>query len=253
MLFSISPNLKFPILQVLCWKRKPEHQCRVLQFFLLNEKTGEVLVDKADSKGRCTFVINNMGDYIAKAVEINCKDNCLSMEVSSAKPKYVTFPAPRPLLLELTFKPVWVINNVLYDFDKWHIRSDAKPILDSVVTILKTYPIKVKLGSHTDCRGTYAYNDRLSQRRAESAVAYIVSQGIDPSRIIAKGYGERKPFNRCVDGMDCTEEEHQQNRRAEITVLYNPSPANSIDPTPCHKGDRLRKEDFPENFFYGCR
>ena len=251
--FRYQPKPKISYITGMVLEKKTRTPMPGATVFLLNEKTGEVLVDKADSTGRYTFVINNMGDYIVKAVEINCKDDCLSMDVSSAKPKYVTFPAPRPLLLELTFKPVWVINNVLYDFDKWHIRDDARPILDSVVTILKTYPIKVELGSHTDCRGSFKYNDRLSQRRAESAVAYIVSQGIDPSRITAKGYGEHKLVNHCADGVDCTEEEHQQNRRTEITVLYNPSPANSIDPTPYHKGDRLRKENFPENFFTGCR
>lgn len=251
--FRYEPKPKISYITGIVLEKKTRTPMPGATVFLLNQATGEVLVDKADSTGRYTFVINNMGDYIVKAVEINCKDDCLSMDVSSVKPKYVTFPAPRPLLLELTFKPVWVINNVLYDFDKWHIRDDARPILDSVVTILKTYPIKVELGSHTDCRGSFRYNDRLSQRRAESAVAYIVSRGIDPSRITAKGYGERKLVNRCSDGVDCTEEEHQQNRRTEITVLYNPSPANSIDPTPYHKGDRLRKENFPENFFTGCR
>ncbi|HOV72115.1 MAG TPA: OmpA family protein [Dysgonamonadaceae bacterium] len=251
--FRYQPQPKISYITGIVLEKKTRTPMPGATVFLLNEKTGEVLVDKADSTGRYTFVINNMGDYTVKAVEINCKDDCLSMELSSAKPKYVTFQAPRPLLLELTFKPVWVINNVLYDFDKWHIRDDARPILDSVVTILKTYPIKVELGSHTDCRGSFRYNDRLSQRRAESAVAYIVSRGIDPSRITAKGYGERKLVNRCSDGVDCTEEEHQQNRRTEITVIYNPSPANSIDPTPYHKGDKLRKENFPENFFTGCR
>ena len=78
----------------------------------------------------------------------------------------------------------------------------------------------IELGSHTDSRGKADYNLDLSQRRAASAVAYIVSQGIEQDRISAKGYGESTLVNKCKDGVTCTETEHQQNRRTEFLIRF---------------------------------
>lgn len=111
------------------------------------------------------------------------------------------------------------IENIYYDFDKSEIRPDAAIELNKLVRILNDNPtITVELGSHCDARGSYAYNDALSQRRADAAVAYIISQGISPNRITAKGYGERVLLNKCSDGVECSEEEHQWNRRTEFKV-----------------------------------
>ena len=92
--------------------------------------------------------------------------------------------------------------------------------LDKLVKIMKDNPgWEVELGSHTDCRGSDSYNEELSQKRSDSAVNYIVSQGISRDRIIAKGYGEYQLVNHCDDGVDCTEEEHRKNRRTEFKIL----------------------------------
>jgi outer membrane protein OmpA-like peptidoglycan-associated protein len=126
-------------------------------------------------------------------------------------------------------KPI-VIKNIYYDFDKWNIRPDAALELDKLVSTLTLNPqINIELGSHTDCRGTFGYNDVLSQKRAESAVAYIISKGIAASRITAKGYGEKVPVNKCVDGVSCTEDEFQLNRRTEFKVTSIIQNATSID------------------------
>ncbi|MNY48356.1 Photosystem I chlorophyll a apoprotein A2 [compost metagenome] len=77
----------------------------------------------------------------------------------------------------------------------------------------------IELGSHTDSRGSDSYNLQLSQKRAESAVAYIVSKGIDQKRITAKGYGETKPVNHCVNGTKCSDAEFQLNRRTEFAII----------------------------------
>jgi outer membrane protein OmpA-like peptidoglycan-associated protein len=111
------------------------------------------------------------------------------------------------------------IQNIYYDYDKWDIRPDAAERLDQVVTLMKDNPgISVELGSHTDSRGNDEYNQTLSQRRAAAAVAYIVSEGVDSSRITARGYGESQLVNRCRNGVSCSEEEHQQNRRTELRI-----------------------------------
>jgi len=113
----------------------------------------------------------------------------------------------------------YAIKNIFYNFDKHYIRDDAKPELDNIVNIMLENPkINIELGSHTDSRGTHAYNNWLSQKRAESAVAYIVSRGIDPSRITAKGYGETELVNACADGVKCSDEAHQMNRRTEFRI-----------------------------------
>ncbi len=115
-----------------------------------------------------------------------------------------------------TFK----LENIYYDFDKHHIRPDAAAVLDELVRTLRDNPtLKIELSSHTDSRGSDSYNMALSQRRAQAAVDYLVKQGIARDRMTAKGYGESKLVNRCSNGVDCSPEEHQANRRTEVTVL----------------------------------
>jgi outer membrane protein OmpA-like peptidoglycan-associated protein len=113
------------------------------------------------------------------------------------------------------------IPNIYYDLGKWNIRKDAAIELDKVVEFMKDNPsIVIELGSHTDSRGSATYNQSLSQKRAQSAVDYIVKKGgVEQSRISAKGYGESMLKNNCADGVKCTEEEHQQNRRTEIRIV----------------------------------
>ncbi|TLX76221.1 hypothetical protein E9993_08405 [Labilibacter sediminis] len=109
---------------------------------------------------------------------------------------------------------------ILYDLDKWEIREDAAIELDDMIQFLNDNPdIKIELGSHTDARGSAKYNQNLSQKRAESAVNYMVERGIARDRVSAKGYGETKLKNKCADGVRCSEEEHQANRRSEVTIM----------------------------------
>ena len=112
------------------------------------------------------------------------------------------------------------IENIYYDVNKADIRADAALELDKLVTFLLDNPsIRIELSSHTDSRGSDAYNLSLSQRRAQSAVNYIIQHGIDKKRIYAKGYGESQLLNECKNGVPCTAEQHQKNRRTEIKVV----------------------------------
>jgi outer membrane protein OmpA-like peptidoglycan-associated protein len=120
---------------------------------------------------------------------------------------------------EIVIEKVIVLEDIYYDYDKWDIRPDAAIELDKLVQMLRdNTEIEIELSSHTDSRGNDEYNMKLSQRRAESAVNYIISQGIDSKRIVANYYGESKPLNHCLNGVQCPEELHQQNRRTEIKV-----------------------------------
>lgn len=117
-----------------------------------------------------------------------------------------------------------VVENIYYDYDSSNIRADAAIELDKLARFLQDNPeIKIELGSHTDSRGEDEYNRDLSQRRAESAVNYIISKGVDKNRIRARGYGESNPIasNTNPDGTD-NPDGRQKNRRTEIKVFeYN--------------------------------
>ncbi len=112
------------------------------------------------------------------------------------------------------------VVHIFYDFDRANVRDDARPSLDSLVALMKMFPeASVRFTSHTDARGTKAYNRSLSNRRAESVVRYLISNGINKRRLKAKGMGEEVMLNDCYDGIPCSEEEHQENRRTEFTVI----------------------------------
>ncbi|PTS95210.1 flagellar motor protein MotB [Pedobacter sp. HMWF019] len=112
------------------------------------------------------------------------------------------------------------LENIYYDFNKANIRQDAARELDKLVKIMKDNPTMwIELGSHTDSRGNEQYNQWLSQRRANSAVQYIIDQGISKNRIEAKGHGESQLLNRCAKGVKCSEDEHQLNRRTEFKIV----------------------------------
>lgn len=115
-----------------------------------------------------------------------------------------------------------VLKNIYYDLNRWEIRPDAALELDNLVRFLhENQRVKIELGSHTDSRASDQYNQRLSQLRAEAAVNYLIQQGVDRSRLIAKGYGETQLLNQCADGVRCSEQEHQANRRTELRILEN--------------------------------
>lgn len=111
------------------------------------------------------------------------------------------------------------LENIYYDFDKWDIREDAKPTLKELARNLELNPdIRIQLGSHTDCRGSAPYNQNLAQKRAQSAVDFLITQGIDATRLVAFGYGESEPEADCICNR-CTEEEHQINRRTTFKII----------------------------------
>lgn len=112
-----------------------------------------------------------------------------------------------------------IILDIFYDFDKSTIRAGEDLQLEALAKLMMRHPsMKIELIAHTDSRGEESYNLALSLRRAESARDFLVSRGIAPERIRAFGYGEARLRNHCTDGVECTEEEHQYNRRTEVLV-----------------------------------
>jgi outer membrane protein OmpA-like peptidoglycan-associated protein len=129
-----------------------------------------------------------------------------------------------------------ILLDIYYDFDKWNIRvPESDKELQRLLDFMNVNPgTIVEIGSHTDARAPFEYNIRLSQRRAQSVVDWLLARGISKERIKAVGYGETKPVNKCTDNVPCSEEEHQLNRRTEFRVI-----GNNIDITSQRKTDML--------------
>ncbi|WP_298502026.1 OmpA family protein [uncultured Maribacter sp.] len=107
-----------------------------------------------------------------------------------------------------------------FDYDLWYIRLEAKETLDKIIKILKKNPgIQLEIGTHTDIRGNDDYNKKLSQKRSNSVLEYLINQGISKKRLSAKGYGESKPIIKCETEESCTEQQHEINRRCEFVIV----------------------------------
>ncbi|MBF9236019.1 OmpA family protein [Hymenobacter sp. BT683] len=168
---------------------------------------------KLDSVSSYTFLAERPGDFAARA----------SLSTVGRKPPQDQLPNPTNdirLPVTLTLNKIILaraieVKDIFYDYDKFNIRPDAAIRLDTLVQTLVDNPkISIELSSHTDQRGKDAYNQKLSQQRAQAAVDYIVSKGIDKARITARGYGESRP----IIAAPKSEAEHQLNRRTEFKV-----------------------------------
>lgn len=111
------------------------------------------------------------------------------------------------------------IKMIYFDLDKSNIKPAATIDLQKILEVLQEYPkMKLDIRSHTDSRQTAKYNENLSNRRARATIEWLISKGIDSNRLTGKGYGESKLVNNCGDGVKCSEEEHQMNRRSEFII-----------------------------------
>jgi len=199
----------------------------LLQILVLDAKTWKpipgALVDfckienyKVGSDGWAshTFKKNSLCDV--KAAAFGYRDNHKLIKIRAPKQGTVLRDT---IFLDLMVNEKIVLRNIYYDFDKWDILAESSVELDRLVELMKENPeMKVELSSHTDERGSVPYNLNLSQKRAQSAVNYIVSKGIDPSRIKAIGYGKSQLIYKSTPEHKCTPAEHRENRRTEIYI-----------------------------------
>jgi len=132
-------------------------------------------------------------------------------------------PAPAPAAVGTDLFKLLNLNPIYFDFDKSFIRPDAEIELAKVIAYMNEYPtVKVDVRSHTDARGRDSYNWSLSRRRNKSTKEYIINRGgISADRISGDGYGETQIQNRCTNGVKCSDEEHEFNRRSEFIVVSN--------------------------------
>ena len=168
---------------------------------------------KLDSMTSYTLVADRNGDFTARTT-LSTVGRMPTQDQLPQQQNDIKLPVSLTLNKIIKNKAIEV-KDIFYDYNKADIRPDAAIRLDTLVMTLVDNPkISIELSSHTDSRGKDDYNMKLSQRRAESAVAYIVSKGIDKARVAAKGYGETRPIVKDAK----TEEEYQRNRRTEFKV-----------------------------------
>lgn len=185
----------------------------------LVNKAGQIVqTATADGNGQYSFEVSCNESYTIKGSKADFKDGLVDFTASDVHEFVNTVDVD---LIPLIIGNQIVINPIFFDFDKWNIRPDAQYELEHIVDVMRNHPgMVIKIESHTDSRGSKRYNQKLSDRRAESTKDYILSRGIDPSRIeSAIGYGESQLLNGCSDGVKCTEAQHQENRRSYFYIL----------------------------------
>jgi len=206
----------------------------------INSETGVVVANAKvvlygeDNTVLATTESDGNGNYV---FDITCQDQKLML-----KGWQVDFEeAMRPLhydgtkdlqKIDLMLKPIQIahvgddlkkvlqLKPIYFDLNKSKIRPDAEIELQKIVTYMTEYAnVKIAIGSHTDSRGSDAFNLSLSEKRAKSTRAYLISKGINAERLTAKGYGETKLINPCSNGVECEDELHETNRRSEFIVI----------------------------------
>ena len=183
----------------------------------------EVSTDQSKTDGTFTFEKVNCNDshYYLRGEKEKYETAEVNVTVGKDEVVYEILLNPRQVAVEkgMDLAKVFEIKEIKFDYNKANIRPDAAVELTKIVEVMREYPkMKIDIRSHTDSRGADSYNLKLSDRRAKATLEWIVKQGIDRKRLKAKGYGETRLVNGCSNGVPCSEEEHQENRRSEFIV-----------------------------------
>jgi len=194
------------------------------QVSLFDKKFDLLHVTQTDAAGRYVFPVDCGKTYYIRGEkeEYQTKEDYVRTNFYSKNKDF-------PVVLDRRLKPIAVgtdlakildIPMIYFDLDKSFIRKDATFELAKVLAVMQEYPnLKIEVRSHTDSRQSTKYNEKLSDKRAKATVAWLIDNGIDSARLNGKGYGESQLVNHCADGVKCTEEEHQANRRSEFIIV----------------------------------
>ncbi|HEY1025075.1 MAG TPA: OmpA family protein [Sphingobacteriaceae bacterium] len=190
-----------------------------VSIFLINKDTGEEKVTISNEQGRFRFDLAPGTDYVVRG-DIEKYFSRQEGQISTKGLSESTLFSVKFELEQSQDAYLVRLNNIYYNFDKWNIRPDAVPELNKVVNFMSSMPnVNIELRAHTDSRGPAIYNLWLSQKRAQSAVSYLKSNGVEGTRLTAVGLGETELINHCRDGVRCTAQQHQMNRRTEFKVV----------------------------------
>lgn len=190
---------------------------------LFDSKFNLVTVTNSDEKGNYSFTVECGKIYNVRAekVEYTTKEQKVTIDDKRGKTHF-------PIALEKATCKVAIgddlgkcfgIKMIYFDLDKYDIRREAAFDLEKILDVLSQNPtMKLDIRSHTDSRQTFKYNEILSEKRANATIKWLVKNGVDPSRLTGRGYGETQLVNQCADGVKCSEDEHQLNRRSEFII-----------------------------------
>jgi len=190
---------------------------------VIDENNKEILSTITDSDGNYSLELDcNKGNFVRALMEgyVPFEEY---IEVSDGKPKIIDFYLERDNITAGfgdDLAKLLQLSTIYFDFDKYSIGKESEVEIEKIIVAMEKYPsLKLKVNSHTDSRGSAAYNLWLSQKRAESTVAYIIKKGISSSRLVSEGFGETTLLNECSDGVKCSAAKHDINRRSEFIIL----------------------------------
>ncbi|CAM2943166.1 WD40-like Beta Propeller Repeat [Flavobacterium succinicans] len=181
----------------------------------------------SDSSGNYSFPVDCGKNYSVRAAKVDYKTKELKVSIPDTKGETKQDIALETSICKVTIggdlAKCFGITMIYFDLDKSFIRKQAAVDLAKILDVLQQYPkMKLDIRSHTDCRQTAKYNMALSERRAQSTMSWLITKGVDKSRLTGKGYGESQLVNDCgcepTNQSNCTEEQHQMNRRSEFIV-----------------------------------
>jgi len=190
---------------------------------VINEDNEEILSAITDNRGNYTLSCDcNQGNFV-RAQTQGYMPAEEYLPISNGKATIIDFYLEREIIkagFGDDLAKLLQLSTIYFDFGKYDIRRDAEIEIQKVIAAMEKYPsLKIKANSHTDSRGPDSFNLWLSQKRAESTVNYMISQGISSERLEGEGYGETRLVNECDDGVKCSGEKHQLNRRSEFIIL----------------------------------
>ena len=190
---------------------------------VINENNQEVLSTITDSDGNYQLSCDcNQGNFVRASTQgyIPAEE---FLSKSDGKPRVIDFYLERETVIAGfgdDLAKLLQLSTIYFDFDQYRIRPDAEVEIQKVIAAMEKYPsLRIKANSHTDSRGPDAYNLWLSQKRAEATVDYMISKGISADQLQGEGYGETRLVNECDDGIKCSRQAHQLNRRSEFIIL----------------------------------
>lgn len=182
---------------------------------ILDDKNNVIATETSNAQGEVTYKVECDKDYKIQASKDGFEGNSFAVAKSKGPEAKVAAPL-QPIEVIITPTEI-ILNPIYFEFNKSNITQQGAFELDKLVQVMKENDkLVVFAKSHTDKRGNDNYNLDLSERRAQSTVQYIISKGIDATRITGKGFGETEPKIACDK---CTEEEHAQNRRSEFLIV----------------------------------
>ena len=182
---------------------------------ILDDKKNIIATQMSNAKGEVSYKVECDRAYVVQASKDGFEGNTFAVTKSKG-PKAKVDAALQPIDVIVTETEI-ILKPIYFEYDKSNITQEGAFELDKLVQVMKNNDKMVILAkSHTDSRGSDNYNLKLSDRRAKSTVQYIISKGIDASRISGKGMGELEPKEVCNP---CTEAQHALNRRSEFLIV----------------------------------